>query len=67
MTNWIFVVTNRKTPKGILGADEIYRRLMQEGVWGLGEGTPNRSNLQSGDPAVFYVGLDGFLYESIMA
>lgn len=56
MSNWIFITTNQKTDARSYTAREIYEQRMKDNFWGLGERTPNRGNLESGDRVVFYLG-----------
>jgi phage anti-repressor protein len=56
MSNWIFIATNQKADGRTYTAREIYEQRMHDSFWGLGERTPNRRNIQSGDRIVFYLG-----------
>ncbi|MBU0527944.1 EVE domain-containing protein [Candidatus Micrarchaeota archaeon] len=52
---WIFVVNDWKDSSGHKHkANEIFDTLKVDKVWGIGERTPNRKNLSSGDKVVFY-------------
>jgi hypothetical protein len=57
MNYWFFTVTQKKIDGEIITAEEILKQRLTDGFWGLGERTPNRRYLQSGDEVVFYVGL----------
>lgn len=56
MKYWIFVTTERKTEEGVFKPEDIYTTRMKDQFWGLGEKTPNRKNLNTGDKVIFYVG-----------
>lgn len=67
MSFWIFVVTSHED-QGITG-EEVLRQRMQDRFWGLGEKTPNRKSLKSGDSIVFYVGspIRAFVAKAVLA
>lgn len=65
MNNWIFVVTNQKDDDQPLTARQIYETRMKDKFWGLGERTPNRKNLESGDRVVFYLGIPEIVFAGI--
>lgn len=54
--NWIFVVTNEKHEDIKIPGIEIYRSLMKNRVWGLGEKTTYRKYIKKGDRVIFYCG-----------
>jgi predicted RNA-binding protein len=56
MKFWVFVVTQKKENGQNILAREILETRLEDGFWGLGERTPNRKKLQSGDKIVFYEG-----------
>ena len=56
MKFWVFVVTQKKENGQNILAREILESRLEDGFWGLGERTPNRKKLQSGDKIVFYEG-----------
>ncbi len=56
MSYWIFIVTEQRVGKDTCSAKEIFDQRMKDGFWGLGEKTPNRRNIKTGDKVVFYMG-----------
>ena len=54
MKYWVFVGTQQKEDGNIIPAREILETRLDDEFWGLGERTPNRKRLQSGDKVVFY-------------
>jgi len=57
MNYWLFTVTQKKIDSGTLSADDVLKQRLTDKFWGLGERTPNRRHLQTGDKVVFYVGI----------
>lgn len=57
MNYWIFIATRHTVDGETFEAEEILKQRMHDKFWGLGEKTPNRRALQSGDHVVFYLGL----------
>jgi len=55
MSDWIFTGKDYKSGTEEYSANHIYRRRMQDGFWGLGEKTRNRTSVQKGDRVVFYL------------
>ncbi len=53
---WIFIVTGQKVGKDTCSARDLFEQRMKDAFWGLGEKTPNRRNIKSGDKVVFYIG-----------
>lgn len=58
MNYWIFTVKNHK---GLTG-EEIFAQRMKDCFWGLGEKTPNRTNLSEGDMVVFYIAVPKMVF-----
>ncbi len=56
MKYWVFVGTQQKEDGNIIPAREILDTRLDDEFWGLGERTPNRKRLQSGDKVIFYEG-----------
>ena len=52
--HFIFVVNDIRKEGQFLPAREVYDKLMQTGVWGINERTPNRRELLTGTKIVFY-------------
>ena len=48
MSDWIFTGKDYKSGTEEYSANHIYRRRMQDGFWGLGEKTRNRTSVQKG-------------------
>src|SRR5687768_10817660 len=65
MNYWIFTTTERKNEEGVYKPRDIYSTRMQDGFWGLGEGTPNRKKVHKGDKVVFYVGIPEMVFAGI--
>ncbi len=53
MNYWIIVASDHANPD--FTAEDAYRYRMGHGLWGFGENTPHRRNLQDGDQVVFYL------------
>lgn len=47
---WIFVIKDQEDKSGT----DIFKKLMEIKMWGLGERTPNRKRLEKNDSVVFY-------------
>jgi predicted RNA-binding protein len=56
MKYWVFIVTQQKENGKVIPGREILKTRLEDGIWGLGERTPNRKNLAAGDKVVFYEG-----------
>jgi predicted RNA-binding protein len=56
MAHWIFVVTTHLIDGEQYDARRILDIRLADGFWGLGEKTPNRKTLTSGDEVLFYTG-----------
>lgn len=55
MNYWIFTAAPHTSNSESLTAREMYDCRMKDKFWGLGEHTPNRTNIRKGDQVVFYL------------
>ena len=53
---WLFIITEEEVNNKRIPGIKIFKTLIKKGVWGLGERTPNRKNIEEGDKIIFYCG-----------